>query len=320
MGDLGKAVGGQALGKIFTDKTSEYGQDPKYDQNGRAFVLDKAGNVKYLDRVTQQDEFTYVDRGGSQVRINKRTGQPMDEIGKTAAPVNKPLTFDNAKTVLLDGKPASAMQGSDGNWYAPGGEKLDPTKVKLLDENKDPSVPSGYRWNEDRTQLIPVPGGPADPAKKAPTESQATATLYHTMASEGNKALEALDGDYSATGWTGLKDKMFTQSDWLNWAASEKGQQFQQAAKQFASAVLRKESGAAIPDSEWKNVRERFIPQPGDSPGVLAQKKAARADAIAAIKVGADPFTYRVNTAGGAGPTDSGPAQSEIDELFPVRK
>lgn len=53
-------------------------------------------------------------------------------------------------------------------------------------------------------------------------------------------------------------------------------QQYRQAQRAFTEARLRKESGAAIPNSEFENDVKTYFAQPGDSPEVRAQKKASR--------------------------------------------
>ena len=53
-------------------------------------------------------------------------------------------------------------------------------------------------------------------------------------------------------------------------------QQFEQAVKNFTNATLRRESGAAIADSEFENANVQYIPQFGDSEEVLLQKKRNR--------------------------------------------
>jgi len=50
----------------------------------------------------------------------------------------------------------------------------------------------------------------------------------------------------------------------------------EQVIKQFTAAKLRKESGAAIAESEYKNVAKELFPQWNDTPDVLAQKASAR--------------------------------------------
>jgi hypothetical protein len=63
-------------------------------------------------------------------------------------------------------------------------------------------------------------------------------------------------------------------------ARSTQGQQYRQAAEQWIRAFLRKESGAAISDSEFERDFAVYFPQPGDTPEVIQQKEAARQNAM----------------------------------------
>lgn len=57
-----------------------------------------------------------------------------------------------------------------------------------------------------------------------------------------------------------------------------------QAERNFVNAVLRRESGAAIAPSEFASAEEQYFPRSGDSPDVLAQKKANRLQVLAGLK------------------------------------
>jgi len=63
-----------------------------------------------------------------------------------------------------------------------------------------------------------------------------------------------------------------------------KGQQFDQAQRDFINAVLRRESGAVINSDEFDNAYKQYIPKTGDSPEVLQQKKNNRELQFAAFK------------------------------------
>ncbi len=65
---------------------------------------------------------------------------------------------------------------------------------------------------------------------------------------------------------------------------SGKVKQYEQAKNNFISAVLRKESGAAIGKEERMNEDTKYFPQPGDTPEALQQKELARAQVIANLK------------------------------------
>lgn len=63
--------------------------------------------------------------------------------------------------------------------------------------------------------------------------------------------------------------------------------EFDQIKNNFISAVLRKESGAAINDAEYTREEKKYFPQSGDSDEVLNQKSIARKQAIASLETGA---------------------------------
>lgn len=64
-------------------------------------------------------------------------------------------------------------------------------------------------------------------------------------------------------------------------------QQYMQAARNLINAVLRRESGAVISPTEFKEARQQYLPQPGDGAAVLAQKKANRNIVFNSFKAGA---------------------------------
>ena len=70
-------------------------------------------------------------------------------------------------------------------------------------------------------------------------------------------------------------------------------QQVEQARRNFVSAVLRKESGAAIGVDEYKNEERKYFPQAGDTDAVIKQKQEARKLAIEALKAQAGPSGVR---------------------------
>jgi hypothetical protein len=67
-------------------------------------------------------------------------------------------------------------------------------------------------------------------------------------------------------------------------------QKADQAAENFIAASLRQESGAAISPMEFERQYRIFYPAPGNSPEVIAQKAAARRQAIEDFKLAAGPL------------------------------
>lgn len=63
----------------------------------------------------------------------------------------------------------------------------------------------------------------------------------------------------------------------------------QQAERNFVTATLRKESGASISPTEFETAEKQYFARSGDSPEVLAQKRANRQQVIEGMKLGAGP-------------------------------
>lgn len=61
---------------------------------------------------------------------------------------------------------------------------------------------------------------------------------------------------------------------------------FMASAQQFLSAILRKDSGAAVPVSEYPMYYTQFIPMPGDGPETMRRKARARLVAMQALERG----------------------------------
>lgn len=70
---------------------------------------------------------------------------------------------------------------------------------------------------------------------------------------------------------------------------TEAYQKYNQGKSQFITAVLRKESGAAISKEEFNRYDKEFFPQPGDKPETIAQKAQERKVAVDAMKRVAGP-------------------------------
>jgi hypothetical protein len=77
--------------------------------------------------------------------------------------------------------------------------------------------------------------------------------------------------------------------------SSEQQQQVNQAKTNFITAVLRKESGAAIGKDEFATEDRKYFPQLNDGPKVIKQKEDARRLAIEAMKFQAGPGAKEID-------------------------
>ena len=141
------------------------------------------------------------------------------------------------------------------------------------------------------------------------TESQGNATAYGMRMAEANKLLtdlekkgvtntgilrSAIGGTVGLTPFIGDKLQEATNAlinplpTFLGGPSAQQ-QQVDQARRNFITAVLRKESGAAIGASEFANEEKKYFPQTGDTDTVIKQKQDARELAIKAMGIQAGP-------------------------------
>ena len=202
---------------------------------------------------------------GSIVGVNKRTLQAFPVTVGGAAPVAAPM----------------------GGAGIPGARMPAATTV--------PAIP-GMTSVLDQQALAaaPMAGTPLRGKGQNLTESQSNATAYGMRMKEANAILDtmakqgALRGaNIEAVPLVGESLGKVLPSALGGTSAAQ--QQVNQAKSNFITAVLRKESGAVISDSEFDREDKKYFPQVNDSPAVIKQKENARKLAIKAIEVQAGP-------------------------------
>jgi hypothetical protein len=126
------------------------------------------------------------------------------------------------------------------------------------------------------------------------TETQSNATAYGMRMKEANAILEDLSKKGVLKGAVIERTPLIggvlgqTLPGFLG-GTNEAQQQVNQAKSNFITAVLRKESGAVISDSEFEREDRKYFPQINDSEKVIKQKENARKLAIDAIAIQAGP-------------------------------
>ena len=164
----------------------------------------------------------------------------------------------------------------------------------------------------------PAAGTPLRGKGTALTESQGNATAYGMRMKEANAILEPLENagktntgliKGAVSGAVGLVpfigDKLedvsgsiFNALPRVLGGLSPEQQQVAQARINFITAILRKESGAAIGASEFATAEKNYFPKPGDDAAAIAQKQAARKTAIKAMEIQAGPGAKQMGGAG----------------------
>jgi len=108
--------------------------------------------------------------------------------------------------------------------------------------------------------------------QKPLTEGQSQASTYAARLQQANPIIDNIAGSIANYNIAGFE----AQRRLPNNLKSGVIQSYEQAARNFINAVLRRESGAAIAPSEFNNAYQQYLPYPGDKPETLAQKKANR--------------------------------------------
>lgn len=156
-------------------------------------------------------------------------------------------------------------------------------QTKAWDDIGGVKAPSGTQLTVD-----PVTGAVTfqqGSGLKPLTEGQSKDTVFVTRA-EG--ALSTLNQFEDAL--TNFKDSAVSGAPVVgNYLKSEDYQKAEQSGREFLQAVLRKDTGAAITKEETAEYGNVYLPRPGDTPKVIAQKRLSRQRALEAIKAGMPP-------------------------------
>jgi hypothetical protein len=209
-----------------------------------------------------------IDTGTSQILLDPKTLQPVGQFGKSTA--------------------GQVVEREDGTF--------------LVDTRTGAARPV------TGPQGQPLVGG------KPLTETQSNAVAFGMRALEANKLATDLEGKgftntgviRTAVGGTmgqapivggkleqGVRSAFNVLPEFAGGPSPEQ-QQVDQARRNFISAVLRKESGAAIGVDEYSNEERKYFPQLGDSDKVIKQKQDARKLAIQALEAQAGPSGKRL--------------------------
>lgn len=211
------------------------------------------------------------------------------------------------QTKLRDRKPEfKTIKDADGKetavWVDPYNQSVTPAQTPgsgapsapptvTLPDGRQITMPAGMdpkKWKEHVTNAV------ADAQAGKQTETQANATTFANRMEAAETNVKQFEGAA-----TGIKDNMLrgvTDAPYspvprgaTNWAVSKEYKQYEQAKSQFITAMLRRESGAAIAIEEFNRYDREFFPQVGDDAEVIKQKRDMRNVAIEGMKKGAGP-------------------------------
>jgi hypothetical protein len=252
--------------------------------------------------------------GSPAVGVISDTGPTREQIAALAAnPATRPLAIELLKAKMT-GQKFTQETDADGNIWSvnqttgqrsvvlKASDDKGPKVVELYDEKTGQPYKATYNSQTkqyDRIGGVKAPSGMQITTNPDGTVSVTQGPVGHGKLTEG----QAKDMVFvtRATGALPIVDKLGDKLASLpEYAAAHMGgvgnylkssgyQRAEQAGKEFLQAILRKDTGAAITKEETAEYGTVYLPQPGDSSAVLAQKKASRNRAVQAIQLGLPP-------------------------------
>lgn len=234
-----------------------------------------------------------VEQWKSPVQVNR--GDRVDFVS--------PVTMQQQGTFGINMSP-SERDASARGWA---GQKL--AREKFAIEQQQGGKPT---FNADAGGFIyqPSPSNPQGAIvplqgfQKPLNDVQSKALLFGTRMQESDKVINDLNrqGKSFSTPWANAG---FGIGGIVNMVNSESAQMLDQAKRDFINATLRRESGAAIAESEFTNAEKQYFPQIGDSPKVIEQKARNRALAAQGVLAEVPKGAPGLRTGGATGSFDA---------------
>jgi hypothetical protein len=161
-------------------------------------------------------------------------------------------------------------------------------------------TPEGYARVNPRSGAVEMIEGPSGRLQPKPTTEESRAASFADGIQQAHERATALENK-------GVGPTPLTQAaqkvPFGNYLLPAEQQQYHQAILQFAQNLLRKESGAAISQSEYDMTNKTYFPQPGDGPEVIKQKQQARQGVLERVqREGARAAPTGAAAAGGTRP------------------
>jgi hypothetical protein len=337
------------------DKFNEYQGQTLGFAGGRASEIDIRANFK-LQRMAL-DEANLLSQLGLEQKVREMQGQSAEaQLGYLAEDfnlqqqvqekitANEDRLFERADKLEADAKSAlfdilSALEGIDPSQMSPESQKqleqmsaqaglpysivkdaltvqnqkrvFDEALATAKEQGSGLSGPSSYQeWI-----LAGSPGTYADflETRKPPTAAQETVGTYAARLEQSNPLITALTGDIETMPYA----VFVTQKGLPSSMQKDSYRQFDQAARNFINATLRRESGAVISDQEFDNAYMQYLPRPGDDAVTRKNKKENRDLIQASFKKSAGPSYQSVDELlGGAQQQVSNPQDEAANAVY----
>jgi hypothetical protein len=241
---------------------NQFGLD---DQNIRGFI----GTVRALDEDVFSSLVSPETLGASDSRYDPLTGQQtvglagQDARNETGRH-NRVSEANSATTAGASMLSAQTQAAAEARQSQGGGQEwttLSPQEAVAAGYNEGDVIQRNNRTGQEVRRSSDRIG--------SYNIGQTNAAGFAARMRQAGEILNALEDPES-----GFDPASFTRE--LGPFSGQNQRSYRQAQENWVSANLRRESGAAIPESELANEIRKYFPQPGDGPDVIAQRRAAR--------------------------------------------
>lgn len=142
------------------------------------------------------------------------------------------------------------------------------------------------QWDNEKKSWVPfqapAEGGTAVRPGKGLTETQSKDANFYNR---GSSILDRMDKqDEALTSYVGRYGGQLPVVG--NIIKGDAFRQAEQTGRELLAVILRKDTGAAVTKDEVSLYGDMYMPQPGDDPGTIQQKREGRRAAIEGIKLG----------------------------------
>ncbi len=253
----------------------------KFDDVNKKMFMGRDGQIRYL-----REDSPLIDREAAdwEIQAHRENILPGSDEWKARADPDWAKQNDMVE-VVNPNDPSLTMYVPKGDMdkYEPPGNKREPEAVSLKDvldkngnrigsldiNNPDPEILERVLSGEYSVQSLATSSSSGSGAGgKTSPEHVFKSALFASRVQKANEKLLEHQNEFSEINQLG----QFAP----NFMKSENRKVFEQNTKDFINAVLRRESGAVIADSEFANAELQYIPKAGDTEEVLMQKAESR--------------------------------------------
>lgn len=237
--------------------------DPQFVANTKAQALTVQQQLeqhnKLIDQQLAQSQFGETQRHNQATEASATRGQDMTAATEMRGQNLRAQDYDPKSGAIVNKITGQSTPVLDAQ-----GNPIASPAANLTGEQSN-AVAFGARATDAQSQLRNLEAGGVTSGNRLRQAAGGVPVIGGALASAANALPTALGG------------------------ASDQQQQYEQAQRNFVSAVLRKESGAAISNEEYANEAQKYFPQPGDTDVTIEQKARARDLAIEGLKAQAGP-------------------------------